>query len=209
MHRARMSQSLRRTPSSLRGDDYRDILRACDRAQALVSSSEVLIVDTETTSLEGEIVQIAMIDTAGRVQFDTLVRPVQPVTPGSQRVHGITNERLRNAPSWPALEHEFRAKTADKLLLSYNAAFDSRMLANTYRVHRLLPPPLRWECVMLPYARYAHQRSPGRGLRWLPLDGGDHSALGDARATLALLQRMAGERERLLRIVQQLNRIPS
>lgn len=27
--------------------------------------------------------------------------------------------------------------------------------------------------------------------RWQPLPGGDHSALGDARATLAVLKRMA------------------
>jgi DNA polymerase-3 subunit epsilon len=31
------------------------------------------------------------------------------------------------------------------------------------------------------------------GFRWQKLPGGDHSAIGDARATLAVIRRMAGE----------------
>lgn len=50
----------------------------------------------------------------------------------------------------------------------------------------------RWHCVKEQYAAYVGDWHDHYGnYRWYPLPGGDHTALGDCRATLALMQRMA------------------
>jgi DNA polymerase-3 subunit epsilon len=49
-------------------------------------------------------------------------------------------------------------------------------------------------CAMQWYAQYVGEWHDYWGnYRWQRLPGGDHSALGDARATLSLLKRMAAE----------------
>jgi DNA polymerase III subunit epsilon len=49
-----------------------------------------------------------------------------------------------------------------------------------------------WECAMRQYATFVGERSKrGGGYRLQKLPGGDHTALGDALATLRLIERMA------------------
>ena len=49
-------------------------------------------------------------------------------------------------------------------------------------------------CAMRQYAKYCGEwNSYYNNFKWQPLSGGDHSALGDCRATLELIKRMAGE----------------
>lgn len=73
------------------------------------------------------------------------------------------------------------------MVLIYNADFDIRMLKQTAIAHNTPSfwlGALRYECAMKRYAN---------GGKWAKLTGGDHTALGDCRATLALLKRMAGQ----------------
>jgi DNA polymerase III subunit epsilon len=185
-------------------DDYRDILRACDRAANLLQQPDVLIIDTETTDLAGEIVQIAMINTQGEVVLDTLVHPQTPVTPGAFAIHHISNATLRTAPDWVTVAPRFAALAVNHLLVSYNAPFDEAMVRNSYAAVRHVPVPLRWECAMRLYARYVREPSPYGGCKWVSLPGGDHSALGDVRATLDILQLMSIDCDRLKGIVSTL-----
>jgi DNA polymerase-3 subunit epsilon len=48
-----------------------------------------------------------------------------------------------------------------------------------------------WECAMRRYAAYVGEPSKRGGYRSQKLPGGDHSALGDALATLQLIEEMA------------------
>jgi DNA polymerase III subunit epsilon len=189
---------------NLSADDYRDILRACDRAASLLQQDDALIVDTETTDLNGEIIQIAMLDMRGQVVLDTLVRPQSPVTSGAFAVHHISNSRLRAESDWTRIAPRFASLAVNRLLVSYNAPFDQSMVRNSYAAVRLVPIPLRWECAMRLYAQYLHEPSPYGGYRWVSLPGGDHSALGDTRATLDILVAMAADRDRIKHIVQHL-----
>jgi DNA polymerase III subunit epsilon len=189
---------------NLNADDYRDILRACDRAEKLLQLPDVLIIDTETTDLNGEIVQIAMIDTQGQVVLDTLVRPQSPVTPGAYAIHHISNTMLRTAHDWAHIAPQFASLAVNHLLVSYNAPFDESMVRNSYTAVRHVPVTLRWECAMRLYARYVRESSPYGGCKWVSLPGGDHSALGDTRATLEVLQLMAADCDRLKGIVSKL-----
>lgn len=180
------------------------------RQAAALWLSDSIILDTETTDLDGYLVQIAVIDTAGNVLLDTLVNPDVPIEPGAQRIHGITADQVASAPRfadiWPNLER----LSSDHPVVVYNVAFDRGILWNEiYRFYRGSPwgnmnfasamayklvDSTTWRCAMELYAAYVGDWSDYHGnYRWQPLPGGDHSALGDCRATLALLQRMSQE----------------
>jgi DNA polymerase-3 subunit epsilon len=64
---------------------------------------------------------------------------------------------------------------------------------------RALEWPLAWpfesiHCAMQRYAEWYGEWNDYFGsFRWQRLEGGDHSALGDCRATLELIRKMAGE----------------
>lgn len=134
-------------------DDCRRIIR--DRKESISIAANWLagnniILDTETTGLNGEIVQLGIIDMAGNTLLDTFIAPTVPISYGAYQIHRIDDSMLRGAPTmaelWPSLQEIFKRT---EIVIIYNS------------------------------------------YRWQPLDGGDHSAIGDCRATLALLQRMA------------------
>ena len=81
----------------------------------LLDRPDVLILDSETTRLgeNGEIVEIAIIDTTGEPVLDRLVLPVGRIAAGAARVHGITRDMLRaaDAQPWPATQRARRAAT--------------------------------------------------------------------------------------------------
>ena len=62
-----------------------------------------LILDAETTGLgeDAEIVEITIIDTTGKPLINTLVKPSTPIPAEATAIHGITNEMVRHAPTWP------------------------------------------------------------------------------------------------------------
>ncbi len=91
-------------------------------------------------------------------------------------------------------------------MLTYNAAFDSRILGNEFqrldRAWKAFAPHLgakarrRWGCIMELYAQYVGEWSARyEDYRLQPLPGGDHSALGDARAVLRRMAETFRERE--------------
>ena len=68
-------------------------------ARDLLNRSDVLILDSETTGLGGtaELVELAIIDTTGKVLFDELIKPTVSVPLDASRIHGITDSVLRKA----------------------------------------------------------------------------------------------------------------
>ena len=65
--------------------------RAREWAQWVLSTPGIVIIDTETTGIGpcDEVIELAVLDTHGRVLLDTLVRPTCPIDPGAARVHGL------------------------------------------------------------------------------------------------------------------------
>lgn len=173
---------------------------AASWARLLLARSDTVILDTETTDLssDAEIVQIAIIDLAGTVLLDSLVRPTQPIPARATAIHGITDRAVAAAPTFAELAPRLRELLAGKTVVAYNAGFDERMLEQSARAHQLpiIPQLLgiaEFEDVMEPYSAYVGDWSTWHGnWRWQRLPGGDHSALGDARATLRVIRRMAG-----------------
>ncbi|NOG65670.1 MAG: 3'-5' exonuclease [Chloroflexi bacterium] len=153
-----------------------------------------VILDMETTGLyDAEPVEIAVIDHTGAVLFNSRVKPLRPERLSERGdsgvaatdIHGITAEDLANAPTfgeiYPALYHALHGKH----VVVYNKDFDLPILRATRQ--EWYCPSFGFEkssCAMLWYAQYCGDWSSYfQSYRWQPLPGGDHSALGDARAT--------------------------
>jgi hypothetical protein len=98
-----------------------DIIR---QARADLEPGRACVVDTETTDLDGIVVEIAVIDAAtGQILLDTLVNPDGvPVEPGARAVHGISDEELAGAPRWADVVPDFLAAVDGRRILAFNAA---------------------------------------------------------------------------------------
>ncbi len=183
---------------------------AAIRARALRWAYEVLqqplvVLDTETTGLgqRDQVVQVAVIDHTGAPLLERLIKPSVPISAEASRVHGITPDMVRDAPSFPEIYPELISVLAGRAIIAYNASFDRQMLNQTCWNYELKEFPKRpWHCAMLRFAEYYGQWNPARrSFRWQRLSDacafleipsiGAHNALGDAQMTLRLVQRMA------------------
>lgn len=164
-------------------------------ADCLKEGSQTLILDTETTGFEGEVIELAIIDLSGQVRFNSRFKPNLPIEAGAYRVHQIDEEMLAKEPTWESYHTYlgFMLGQARRVLI-YNAEFDTAILANTNQVHNCPQFSYKPECVMLPYAAFVGEWNDYYGnYKWQRLPAGDHSALGDCKSTLAILKRMAAE----------------
>jgi DNA polymerase III epsilon subunit-like protein len=164
-----------------------DVIR---RARACLEPGAAVICDFETTDLGGVGIEVAVIDACtGAVLLDTLISPdgVQ-VEDGARAVHGITDAELADAPCWRDIAPKFLAAVDGKMILAYNAPFDSDTAAITHEHADLpagqLPPRQRWWCLMEALSTWH------RVGWWYPLGGG-HRALGDAEAARQVLLQLA------------------
>lgn len=149
-----------------------------------LSRGRGVILDVETTDLDGAICQIAIIDTNGQMLLNSLVNPLQPCSQEATAVHGLRDVDLVDAPTWAQLWPDVREAIGHRRVLAYNAPFDQQhVLADCARAGidpAGLQAPDRWWCVMR--ARACAENSKWRAL------GGNHDALGDVQATLSVLQ---------------------
>lgn len=180
---------------------------AAQQAAAWLADPDALILDTETTGLDGgaKIVQISVIDTRGNVLLDALVRPAGAIAPDAANIHGITAEAVRLAAPLPAFMKLLYALLGGRTVIVYNAAYDTRLLRQSIKARGLddyddwtgdldAAFGCRFVCAMHAYSRWVGEWNPRfKSYRWQKLPGGDHTALGDCRATLAVLRQMAGE----------------
>ena len=166
---------------------------ACAWAAGLLRREDWVILDLETTSLTGAIVEIAVIDRAGNTLFHSLVNPQMPITEGARAVHGISDEEVAQAPTLPEIWDAFlRALEGRAIIVTFNTDFDQSILDGDAQRYGLTRPKYAWHCLMCKYAKYCGDWSSyWGGYRWYPLPEGNHRALGDALAALALIQHMA------------------
>ena len=176
------------------------------------------VLDSETTGLHGEIIELAIVDGAGQPLFNERIRPTCPVEPGAQAIHGISDADLEGLPSiaahWPRLSEIF----LNHHLVIYNRNFDlgrlkcSMTAAQPTWMDSVSDQYLAWhhlhttsECVMEAYAPiYGWWNDYHRSYRWAKLtdacatekvktDDLDaaHSAVGDCLRTLRLVHAVA------------------
>lgn len=165
-------------------------------AAAALTNPDGVILDCETTDLYGVMVELAIIDMAGTVLFHERFNPLMPIEPDAQRIHGIADADVAACLPFEKYLPSIRQVLKDKTVYVYNANFDRHILANELRRIPDAPraiPGREWQCVMQNYAQYVGEWSYERDdYKWQKLPGGDHTAVGDCLATLAVLKTMAG-----------------
>lgn len=166
-----------------------------------------LIIDTETTGLgpTDQIVQIGVIDLAGNVLLDALVKPTIPIPPAATAVHHIGAEVVAHAAHWTTVYAVVSQLLSGAYVVTYNADYDRRMIGQTCDAHGLPHIQAKWDCAMLAYARYWGDYNDYYGsYRWQKLTQaceqqgvpvvGAHGAVGDCQMTLALIRKLAEAR---------------
>ena len=188
-----------------------DHLTAVEWAKTVLNDPQTIILDTETTDLNGEPVEISIINVAGETLLNTLVKATEEISPGAMAVHGITEADLQTAPSFPDVYPELcRIFEAAPRIIIYNASFDFGVLERARTIYTLppfsvalfddiWPEHVRWwrglACAMKWYAQwYGEWSNYHKSYKWQRLDGG-HRALGDCLATLAAIKEMTHERK--------------
>lgn len=169
----------------------------------IIAARNFVVLDTETTGLEqpSEICQIAIIDYDGHTLLDTLVCPRRPIPPGATAIHHITDGMVQDAPMWPQVRPVVLALIAGKDVIVYNATYDRKLMhwsdeaytdiQYNYKEHA------NWFCAMEAYAEHYGEIGYYGGYKWQSLTNAllqcglgataDHSAMGDAQATLRLI----------------------
>lgn len=164
-------------------------------------TDDFLVLDTETTGLgrNDEIIELGVVDAAGATLLETLVWPhAERVPAGATRVHGLSVDDLRGAPTWPEVLPELQVLAAGRRVLAWNAPFDERMARQTSRLWRLRTGLPAFECAMRAYAVAAGVAGGHRKLELAAAEQGvlegpqRHRSSDDARLTLAVLRTLAG-----------------
>lgn len=87
-----------------------------------------VFLDTETTGLEGEAVEVCVLDVAGQPLIDELVRPRSPIPIEVSRISGITNEDVADAREFDELRPMLSKLVSGRPVLAWNAEFDVAVL---------------------------------------------------------------------------------
>lgn len=176
----------------------------------MIRGGDFVVLDTETTGIHvGEIVQIGVVDAAGEVLLDTLVKPTGRIPYETTRIHGITDSMVSDAPGWADITGQVESILRGRHVVVYNAIFDRKMMHQSAQCCGLPKTDWKtfstWWCAMEAFAqeyagggygyrsRYARNQKLTMAARHygIPVRNA-HSALGDALMTLAVVRAMVG-----------------
>jgi DNA polymerase III subunit epsilon len=166
-------------------------------ARSLLSGGEFVVLDSETTGLGNPIdfVEVGVLSSRGEPLFDSLIKPSCRIDPRASRVHGHTAESLTGERRFFEVYPDLLDVLWAKRVVVYNASYDRRVwdaaVGRLGARAALAGEAAPWECAMRAFAAYVGERSKRGGYKNQKLPGSDHTALGDARATLRLIERMA------------------
>lgn len=113
---------------------------------------QTLYLDLETTGLDkkkDEIVEISIVDDAGKTILNSLVKSTVDIHPEATKTHGITKNMLAEAPTVKDLEEDIIELLTGKHVVTYPISFDMRFL--TYQMRNVIAAE---SCCMLEFAEY-------------------------------------------------------
>lgn len=164
--------------------------------------------DTETTGLENEdqIIQWAVCSKVGEILGSGYIKPTVPISEGAFEKHGISEERLTDAPSFAEVWPTIRDLLAGKTVVIYNSSFDIGKLWASARVYNIEIPYdfIQDVCAMELFAQFYGQVHDYFGTyTWQKLNevaipylniqvpGQAHNAEHDAAATAMIIKKLA------------------
>ncbi len=199
------------------------------QAQAVVgqfmewaTNPRLAVLDTETTGLDlgDQVIEIGIVDAYGRTLMNQRVKPTIPVSAGAQQIHGISDDDLKDCPTFEQVWPQLKEILWNYDVVIYNRGFDMARLSDS--MDATMPQWFQGDggpsdelkawwalekrvgCVMDAYAPiYGHWSEWLGDYRWAKLaaacaergvDTSDlqaHSALDDALATLRLIRAAA------------------
>jgi DNA polymerase III subunit epsilon len=165
----------------------------------IVDAGQFVVLDTETTGLKaGEICQIAIVSSGGDRLVDSLVKTRNPIPASATAIHGITDEMVKDAPTFLDLCPTLFGWLSNTHIIAYNVDYDRRMMYQSVGAWQKDIMPWRnigkWQCAMLAFAEFYGEWSPYKhDYTWKSLavacdkfkirQVDNHTALGDALMT--------------------------
>lgn len=187
---------------------------AAVKALHAVNSGDLVCIDTETTGLNGCVIQIAVVCVkTAQVLFDSYVRTNEAISPEAFAVHGIAAADIASAPSFEQVAADIAKIIGDKKWTAFNINFDYRAMLNSahdeddYDSCRVLPDCYNWLeqksfCAMYDIAaefigatnKYGSiSLANAMAFCGVEFEGKAHSASADAVATVKVIQCIAGQ----------------
>jgi DNA polymerase-3 subunit epsilon len=168
-----------------------------------LTDPNTVIIDLESTGIlrqdpNTEIVQLSVINTAGRPILTMMLKPDRPMGEEVQAIHGITNEMVQDKPFFLQVAKVISAYLEDKHVIAYNADFDIALLMHMFDKYEEPRPKLAGaSCAMDQYSAWVGEWSKKKNdVKWQKLPNlsgmASHDALSDCISTLKVMQKMAG-----------------
>lgn len=188
---------------SLDLDSQRRRANAIVWAQSVAQDATAVFLDTETTGLGdgAEIIDIGIVDVAGNVLLDALVRPMRPIPTEATAVHGITDAMVAEAPTFGDIAAQLGALIDRRRVVVYNAQYDLAMVNQCGKAAGWADFVRdEWQCAMLAFADFDGTLNRRGEPKWHKLDAaaarfgivpGGHRALADANAARLVVLAMA------------------
>lgn len=112
-----------------------------------------------------EVVEIAILDSAGAPLADELVRPKRHIRPAATLEHGITDEKVNFAPKWAEILPKIEELLVGKKICVYDLASELQALKNSHENNhnRWVLDDDDFFSLMDLFSRYKNERDPRSG----------------------------------------------
>jgi len=126
------------------------------------------------------------------------------IPPDATRIHGITNDAIKDARDWKAVFEDVKAITSGKDLIVYNLGYDTKLMSWSCKLRGILYNPtwvdawcaMQWYAFIWKdlddfYGTYRWQRLSNAAVQQKLTVKVAHNALGDCLMTLAVINKLA------------------
>jgi len=98
-----------------------------------------VILDTETTGLgrDDEVVELGIIDSEGKILYQSLFLPQKQIHWAASKVNGLTNEDLADAPLFQDEWENIKRAVGNKIIVGHNISFDKKLITQTLQRYGL------------------------------------------------------------------------